>query len=422
MPEGVPYSNSWTTSGGGSMPRDAAETRRKSWEGREREFLDQVLIHDGNEAPEFVLLDLRGPSRSALVASVVCLSALLMATVFLANHRSAARSPVAGVFRSIVVVRPALSLPAKPGARRRVDAWHLSKLSESRLVPPANRVRAPSLPRRSSPSPLSRSLTPPGPWSPPGLIARVFPARGEIPAPVPEKPHSTVVPLPPARTTSQALSLVDFPPKPLLPPAVRPSTPAMRDLPKRVADTFGTLPLPTLLRREAVLAASLEALPRRRRLALPRVSIRVDATWIEALPQTHEKLYFSFTVPQGDTRVLAYSAESKNFSIELALRPLWQIRDVDRVPALVFLRQAAARRLGVPPALVSLYTWHPPLFENALRMFVLERMEQLGIALDAADVVAVRVLSGPNGYVMRLDPVRAAGLPPQKRISDTLPD
>jgi hypothetical protein len=402
----------------------------------EREFLDQVLIHDGKEAPEFLLLDVRGPSPGALLASVASLSILLLAAVLVSDHRSAAPLPAAGALTSIDIAGPAISLPMWVRAGRRVNTRHPFKTSESRRTPWASRFRAVrGAPRTSRPPEPARSPTWAAPSTmlsthslaslskPSNLAAVAPPARSKIPASPPQqKPRPTVAPLPMAGTPSHALSLVDFPAKPLLPADARPALSAIRDVPKPVADTLGTLPLPTLLRREAALAASLEALPRGERLALPRVSIRVDATWIEALPQTHERLYFSVTVPQADTRVLAYSAESRNFGVEPALRPLWQIRDVERVPALVFLRQAAARRLGVPRALVSLYTWHPPLFENALRMFVLERMQQLGIALQAADVVVVRLLSGPTGYVMRLDPVRAASVPPRKQVSDTLPD
>jgi hypothetical protein len=167
------------------------------------------------------------------------------------------------------------------------------------------------------------------------------------------------------------------------------------------------VPLPQLLERQAALAARLAALPAEQRLALPQVSIRVNAEWIEALPQTQEKLYFSLTTPPMDAAVLTYSPAGHTFSWERPLRPLWQIRDGQQVPALAVLRSAAARQLGVPSELVGLYTWHPPMLENALRMFVLGRMEQMGMQWGPGDMVTVRLASGPSGFVMNLETIRA---------------
>jgi hypothetical protein len=173
-------------------------------------------------------------------------------------------------------------------------------------------------------------------------------------------------------------------------------------------DALGTLPLPQLIEREGALAASLAALPPARRLALPRLSIRVDADWLEALPQTKEELYFSVTRPQEDSEVLAYLPATHSLTLKRPLRPLWQIREGERVPALAALRSAAARQLGVSPELVDLYTWHPPVLENALRMFVLARMEYLGLQLGPNDVVTVRFASGPGGCLMSLEPIQAS--------------
>jgi hypothetical protein len=180
------------------------------------------------------------------------------------------------------------------------------------------------------------------------------------------------------------------------------------DARKPAPDPLGTLPLPQLIEREATLAASLGALPLRRRLALPRLSIRVDAAWLEALPQTKEELYFSLTTPQEDSEVLAYGPSTHSFTLKRPLLPLWQIREGEQVPALAALRFAAARWLGVSPELVSLYTWHPPVLENALRMFVLARMEHLGVELGPSDVVTVRFASGPDGCLMTLEPIQAS--------------
>jgi hypothetical protein len=141
---------------------------------------------------------------------------------------------------------------------------------------------------------------------------------------------------------------------------------------------------------------------------LPSLSIRVDADWLEVLPQTKEELYFSATRPKGDSEVLAYLPATHGFALKRPLQPLWQIREAEQVPALAALRSAAASRLGVSPELVGLYTWHPPVLENALRMFVLARMEHMGVQLGPSDVVTVRFASGPDGCLMSLKPIRGA--------------
>jgi hypothetical protein len=186
---------------------------------------------------------------------------------------------------------------------------------------------------------------------------------------------------------------------------------AAGDARKPAPGALGTLPLPQLIEDEAALTADLAALPPDRRLALPRLSIRVDAEWLEALPQTKEELYFSVTTPQEDSEVLAYRPATHSFILKRPRRPLWQIREGEQVPALASLRSAAARWLGVSPELVGLYTWHPPVLENALRMFVLARMEHLGVQLGPSDVVTVRFASGPDGCLMSLEPIRATGSP-----------
>jgi hypothetical protein len=197
----------------------------------------------------------------------------------------------------------------------------------------------------------------------------------------------------------------------LPPPPAGATQVATGDARKPAPGALGTLPLPQLIEREAALAASLAALPPGQRLALPRLSIRVNAQWLEVLPQTKEELYFSITRPQEDSEVLAYLPATHSFTLKRPLRPLWQIREAERVPALAALRSAAALQLGVSPELVGLYTWHPPVLENALRMFVLARMEHLGLQLGPSDVVTVRFASGPDGCLMTLEPIRAAGSP-----------
>jgi hypothetical protein len=195
----------------------------------------------------------------------------------------------------------------------------------------------------------------------------------------------------------------------LAPDSAGPTRVTARDVPKIVAESLGGLPLSQLIEDQAGLAAGLAALPSAQRLSLPRVSIRVNAEWLEALPKTQERLYFSITTPEADREVLAYVPGTHSFSLERPERPLWQVHDGERVPALAELRAAAGRWLGVSPTLVGLYTWHPPVFENALRMFVLERMQELHVHLGPRDVVTVRLAAGSEGAVMNLEPIRGDG-------------
>jgi hypothetical protein len=190
-----------------------------------------------------------------------------------------------------------------------------------------------------------------------------------------------------------------------------PSRVAAADVPKTRADSLGGLPLSQLIEDQTVLAAGLAALPSAERRSLPRVSIRVNAEWLAALPKTQERLYFSITAPEADREVLAFIPETHSFDLERPERPLWQIHDGERVPALAELRAAAARWLGVSPVLVGLYTWHPPVLENALQMFVLERMQELHVHLGPRDVVTVRLASGSGGAVMNLEPIRQEASP-----------
>lgn len=322
---------------------------------------------EGSDAPQFVLLDTSGPHPGALVLSFGSLSALLILTVIVSRSLSATRSSRAELFSEIVVPRGPLWVPASP----------------------------PTVDSRESATPLSTSAEPVRESPPPATP--VQPAEAAKPDLLPRS-QLAVLPLPSSDVASPALNLAPF---------ATAATHAAAEPRSSAPETLGTLPLPRLLDREAALAAGFAALPPERRLALPQVSIRVNAEWLEALPQTQERLYFSFTTPQAGTAVLAYSPAGQTFTLERPLRPLWQIRDGERVPALAVLRAAAARRLGVSPELVGLYTWHPPDLENALRMFVLARMEQMSVHLGPHDVVTVRVASGTDGLIMSLEPVRA---------------
>jgi hypothetical protein len=49
------------------------------------------------------------------------------------------------------------------------------------------------------------------------------------------------------------------------------------------------------------------------------------------------------------------------------------------------------------------------VFEDALQMFVLERMQELRVHLGPRDVVTVRLASGSEGAVMNLEPIYEDG-------------
>ena len=326
------------------------------------------------DAPEFLLLDATGPRPGALLLSFSFLSGLLALGIVLARPMSATPPSRAEIVREIVLARGPLWLPTTPASlNSRPSAAPLSEPD-----PPAEESHPTQVP--SSPAEAA--------------------TRTEPPAMVLPRLQLSVLPLASSHVLSPALKL-------LLSPAGATQV-AARDARKLAPDALGTLPLPQLIEHEAALSASLAALPLGRRLALPRLSIRVDADWLEALPQTKEELYFSVTRPQEDSEVLAYLPATHSFTLKRPLRPLWQIREGERVPALAALRTAAARQLGVSPELVGLYTWHPPVLENALRMFVLARMEHLGLQLGPSDVVTVRFASGPDGCLMSLEPIQAS--------------
>jgi hypothetical protein len=330
-------------------------------------------IYGMSDAPEFVLLDPSGPRPRALALSFGFSSTLLVLAVVLAHPTSATPAARVELISEVVVARGPLWLPAKPPLLNS----HRSATPHSDPDPPAQESHQLSV------------------ADPPGEAA----ASVDPPATVVLKSQQSLPP-PPSEAASPA-------PKPASEAAGVTHDPA-NDARKPAPDALGTLPLPRLIEDEAALAASLAALPSDRRLALPSLSIRVDAEWLEALPQTKEELYFSVTRPQGDSEVLAYLPATHGFTLKRPLQPLWQIREGEQVPALAALRSAAASRLGVPPEFVGLYTWHPPVLENALRMFVFARMQQMGVQLGPGDVVTVRFASGPDGCLMSLEPISGA--------------
>ena len=326
-----------------------------------------------SDAPEFVLLDASGPRPGPLALSFGFSGALLVLLIVLARPSSATPPARAEMISEIVMARGPLWLPANPPP---LDS-HGSATPHADPDPPAQESHPLSV--ADPPAEAAASTDPPAAVLP-KLQLSLQPPPSEVVSPDP-KPASEAAGVTPA---------------------------AASDARKPAPDALGTLPLPRLIEDEAALAASLAALPPGRRMALPSVSIRVDADWLEALPQTNEELYFSVTRPQGNSEVLAYLPATHSFTLKRLLQPLWQIREGERVPALAALRSAAARQLGVSPELVGLYTWHPPVLEDALRMFVLARMEHMGVQLGPSDVVTVRFASGPDGCLMSLEPIRGA--------------
>jgi len=318
-----------------------------------------TAIYGMSDAPEFVLLDAGAPRPGALALSFGLSSALVVLAVFLARPSSASPPARAEMISEMVMARGPLWLPANQPP---LDS-HGTATPHSDPAPPAE-AAAPVDPAPVSPK-LQSTLQP---------------------------PPSEVVSTDP-KSAPEAAGVIHA---------------AASDARKPATDALGTLPLLRLIEDEAALAASLAALPPGRRLALPSISIRVDAEWLEALPQTKEELYFSVTRPQGNSEVLAYLPATHRLTLKRPLQPLWQIREGERVPALAALRSTAASRLGVSPELVGLYTWHPLVLENALRMFVLARMEQMRVQLGPSDVVTVRFASGPDGCLMSLEPIRDA--------------
>jgi len=325
------------------------------------------------DAPEFALLDATGPRPGAILVSFSLLSALLALTMALARPTGAVRPPRAQFVSEISLAYEILWLPTGPPGPNSLQ-------SRETLFKPDPEARK------------SSSLLVPNPQ----VEAA---ARTDPPAPMQPRLHLSLAPFPSIDVLS---STRELPP----PPAAE-SQIASAEARKTVPAALGALPLPQLMAREATLAAGYAALPPARRLALPSLAIRVDADWLEALPQTKEELYFSATRPQEDSEVLAYFPTTHSFILKRPLQPLWQIREGAQVPALAALRSAAAQQLGVSPEFVGLYTWHPPVLENALRMFVLARLEHLGVQLGPSDVIIVRFASGPDGCLMSLEPIQA---------------
>jgi hypothetical protein len=355
--------------------------------------------------PRFALLETHGPDPRALALSAVVLSALVSLSIILARFPSVTHTSHSETVTSLV---------APPELRTLTDSSTTKNSNESLTILPQSAETVGAQPIR--PTPLkAESITPD-----PVAVEPTQRELVEMPPPTPIQPERAVAETaPPAPLAAMEAPKLNPTALPLgsidnnvvahnlkmVPEAASPTRITASDVPKIGPDSLGALPLSQLIEDGAGLAAGLAALPSAQRLSLPRVSIRVNSEWFEALSKTQERLYFSITTPEADREVLAYVPDTHSFNLERPERPLWQIRDGERVPALAELRAAAGRWLGVSPTLVGLYTWHPPMLENALRMFVLERMRELHVHLGPRDLVTVRLAAGPEGAVMNLEPI-----------------
>jgi len=389
------------------MPATFPDTKAENW--ADAVILRAVIASDlyGSGVPSFALLETRGPDPGALFLSTVILTMLVSLSVLAGRFPHSTRATYETVM--LLPVPPELrGLPAIPRVKSPRDSkTRRPQTFEPFMATPVTREEAKSqfAPHKVEPvpavaeEPIPLELMerrPPIPTPPQPALAKV--ALAITPVVV-----QTAKPIPARLPVSPVSDIVAHDLKPV---QVTPSSVTAGDVVKSGPESLGRLPLAQLIEDQASLAASLAELPSVQRLSLPRVSIRVNADWLAALPLTRERLYFSITPPEADSEVLAYVPGIHSFSLERPERPLWQIHDGDRVPAIEELRTAAGRWLGVSPELVGLYTWHPPVFENALRMFVLERMQELHVNLGPRDEVTVRLASGAGGAVMNLEPIR----------------
>jgi hypothetical protein len=371
---------------------------------------------DGSDVPRFALLETGGPDPRALLLSVVILTGLVSLSLILGRFPSVTRTPRAETVTLLVAPPELRTLPDIPSIKNSSES---STLLPQAAEPVTDKPPLPE-PAKSQSAPIKAE-----PLTPDLVAAKPIPPElMEKPPPIPIQPERAVASTAPAATPA-AMEAPKLNPGPVSPGSSNdvvvhdlkvapdiggPTRVTARDVPTAGPESLGGLPLSQLIEDQDGLAAGLAALPSVERLSLPRVSIRVNTEWLEALPKTQERLYFSITTPEADREVLAYVPDTHSFNLERPERPLWQIHDGERVPALAELRAAAGRWLGVSPTLVGLYTWHPPVFEDALRMFVLERMQELHVHWGPRDVVTVRLASGSEGAVMNLEPLREDGL------------
>ena len=410
------------------MPATFPATKPESW-------ADAIILRptgesasEGGGAPRFTLLETQWPDPWALAFSVLFLSTLISLSIIVAQYKKFIRE-------TRIDTVAALQVPPQPRATADISTPNNSNEIAPPLPQAAEPVTAeppspelpgfgppsapvqPLRPEPLRPTPLQADTTTPDPFAgqpiprelmenPPALPVQPQPAvvSKNVPPVMPAaaaaaKPNPTAVPSSPGK--------IETPNRKLAQDAANSRPVTLTGAPTRAPDSLGALPLADLIDNEAGLAAGLAALPSAQRVNLPQVSIRVNSDWFRALSQTKERLYFSITTPEVSGEVLAYVPDTRSFNLERAERPLWQVRDGERVPALAALRTAAGRWLGVSPDLVEIYTWHPPVLENALRMFVMERMQDLHVQLGPRDMVTVRLSSGFGGAVMNLEPIRA---------------
>lgn len=377
-------------------------------------WLDAVILRprgrvvaEDRSVPRFALIETPPPDARAMLLSPILLATLLISLVALGRLPRVAPAPIADDVTMLVPPPEPLTLPNLTAVKVRSEppAPAQSIDEPDKIEPPAPKLAKLKPAHRKAEAVTSNLVAakpvPPEmedkPTQTPSLPERS--ANASVPAPAivrPPEPEPAIVA---ARSVNTAEA------QGLKPESVA-AVPARDPIARSALSSLGGLPLSQLIADQDGLAAGLAALPSTERLGLPRVSIRVNAEWVAALPRTQERLYFSITAPQADREVLAYLPESHSFDLERPEHPLWQIHDGERVPALADLRDEAGRWLGVSPDLVGLYTWHPPVFEDALRMFVLERMQELRVRLGPRDIVTVRLAAGPGGTVMNLEPIR----------------
>jgi hypothetical protein len=380
---------------------------------RAESSLDAVILRPGGQysggdsrVPHFALIETRGPDPRAFFLSPLILATLLSSSVVLGRLPTVRPAPLAEDVTLLVAPPEPLTLPDVSAMKSRSETSPPLLTAPKAAKVDVQRPRLHSAPVRIEPVtsdsiaakpdlPEMTEKSRPASTQPERAAlsnaAPVVPAVIETPKDTPAAPAASAV------TNVVAHDLKQAP--------ADPSPGIAGDITSRIPSSLGGLPLSQLLDDQEGLAAGLAALPSTERRSLPRVSIRVNAEWLAALPKTQERLYFSITTPQPDREVLAYLPDSHSFELERPEHPLWQIHDGDRVPALAELRAEAGRWLGVSPELVGLYTWHPPVFEDALRMFVLERMQELRVHLGPRDLVTVRLAPGAEGTVMSLEPI-----------------
>lgn len=385
-----------------------------------RTAIDSVILRPaGNggaadtRVPRFALIEAQAPDLRAVVLSPIILATLFSCAIVLGRIPSVTRVSIAEDVTMLVAPPEPVTLPdvSAMRAESKIASPVPPDAEPTTVDPPASKLP------ESPPAPIAEPVTPDSPAampSPPQIVEKPRPiptpsegtAASTAPAPAPAPAVMAVTQAVPAPAPAALVKDVIAKERKPEPDTFDAGHDTVANISRSAPASLGGLPLSQLIEDQDGLAAGLAALPSSARRNLPRVSIRVNAEWLEALPKTQERLYFSITKPQADREVLAYLPNSHSFDLERPEHPLWKIHDGERVPALAELRAEAGRWLGVSPELVGLYTWHPPVFEDALQMFVLERMQELRVQLGPRDIVTVRLAPGSGGTVMNLEPIR----------------